>query len=507
MPASERAARAGATPGGAGASRADGAARGERWLRAGLLVAAALLSGCTLLREIGPHDEGLMLQAAARIADGQWPYRDFWWNYGPGQPVLLAGVQKLLGPSLLWWRLLRVALDAVVALLAYVLVRRAAPGMPRWPALLAWLAVAGAMAFPTGPGPNPMALALVGGALLAVRSRPALAGALCGLAIAFRPEIGGAGALALLALGGGPAALAAAAGVAAVCLLPFFVVAPGDMLDDTVGFLGIQDMQRLPFPLAYEGRLDPNKLLELYLPALLVAGTAAWALWAALRRPRWALAAAPLLLAGLLYLLGRPDEFHLVPLSVVLAVAATIAAVGEGARAWRVALVGLVALIALHGIERKAGQLRHPPPLADVPSPVADGVRTSPEDAAALARLLPRIDELAPDGAPILVAPPRFDKVSVGDPLLYVLAQRPNPTRYDVMQPGVVTTDEVQREIVADLDRARPSVLVRWLDERAIADEPNASSRSSGVTILDDYLRERYRAPERYGAYELWRRR
>ena len=27
-----------------------------------------------------------MLQAAARIADGQVPYRDFWWFYPPGQP-------------------------------------------------------------------------------------------------------------------------------------------------------------------------------------------------------------------------------------------------------------------------------------------------------------------------------------------------------------------------------------------------------------------------------------
>ena len=32
-----------------------------------------------------------MLQAAARIADGQVPYRDFWWFYPPGQPLLLGG--------------------------------------------------------------------------------------------------------------------------------------------------------------------------------------------------------------------------------------------------------------------------------------------------------------------------------------------------------------------------------------------------------------------------------
>jgi hypothetical protein len=476
----------------------------ERWRSLALLVAAALLSGFTLLREIGPHDEGLMLQAAQRIADGQWPYRDFWWNYGPGQPVVLAVPVELFGPSLLWWRLLRVALDAVVALLAYRLVRRA--GAPGWLASLAWLAVAGAMAFPTGPGPNPAALALVGGALLLVRRRPLAAGALCGLAVAFRPEIGGAGALAVALVGGGLPALGAAVGVAVAALLPFFAVAPGEMLDDTVGFLGVQHLQRLPFPLDYGGGLDPNKLLEFYLPLLLVASAALWAAWATVRRPRWALGAAPLVAVGVLYLLGRPDEFHLVPLSVVLAEALGIAAARERSRAWRVALLGALAVIALHGVERRAGQLLHPPALADVPSPVADGARTSPEDARALAALLPRIHELTPRGEPIFVAPSRFDKVTVGDPLLYVLAQRPNPTPYDVIQPGVATTAEVQREIVRDLHRARPPVLVRWLDPRGVADEPNGSSESSGVTLLDEELARTYGQPERFGAYELRRR-
>lgn len=468
-----------------------------------LLLAAALLSGFALLREIGPHDEGLMLQAAQRIADGQWPYRDFWWNYGPGQPLLLAIPTELLGSSLLWWRIIRVALDALVALLAYRLVRR---GAPEWLALTAWLGAAAAMAWPATPGPNPAALALVLGALLLARRRPLLAGALCGVAVVFRPEIGVAGALAVALVGGGWAALAVAVAVAAAALLPFFAAAPGEMLDDTVGFLGVQDLQRLPLDVTPD-TADPNKLLEQLFPAILVAATALWAAWAAVRRPRWALPAVPLLAVGLLYLLGRPDEFHLVPLAVLLAIALALAAAGEGAAIVRGALIAALVLIALHGLERRAGQLMNPPALADVPSPVADGVQTADADAAALGALLPRIHALAPAGRPIFVAPPRFDKVSVGDPLLYVLAQRPNPTRYDVIQPGIATTAEVQREIVDDLERARPAVLVRWLDPRAAADEPNGSSRSSGVHLLDRYLARTYEPVGRFGAYRLERRR
>src|SRR5262249_32657313 len=122
-----------------------------------LLVLAAALSGFTILQGISPHDEGLMLQAGARLASGQWPYRGFWSNYPPGQPLVLALLQLVFGGSLLAWRVVGTLTDATIALLAYRLARRHAPESY---ALGAWLAVAGAMAFPANPGPNPPALAL-----------------------------------------------------------------------------------------------------------------------------------------------------------------------------------------------------------------------------------------------------------------------------------------------------------------------------------------------------------
>ena len=71
------------------------------------------------------------------------------------------------------------------------------------------------------------------------------------------------------------------------------------------------------------------------------------------------------------------------------------------------------------------------------------------------------------------------------------------------MQPGVVTTAPVQREIVASLRREHTRVVVRWLDPRAEQNEPNGSSRSSGVHILDAYVRARYRPIARYGVYQV----
>ena len=162
-----------------------------------LFVLGALLSGLTIRWGINPHDEGLMLQAGERIVDGQLPYRDFYANYGPGQYFLIGGLDWLFGPSLLTWRILRVALDAGVAVLAYALVRRDAPEPL---ALGAWLTVAAAMAFPSIPHPNPTALALAFGGLLIAERKPAAAGALAGLAAVFRLDLG----LAALAGTGAP---------------------------------------------------------------------------------------------------------------------------------------------------------------------------------------------------------------------------------------------------------------------------------------------------------------
>ncbi len=493
------------------AAGAPGVSRREVAAGALLALAAAALSAFTILRGYGPHDEGLMLAWARRIADGQWPYRDFWSNYAPGQPLLLAALVKLFGPSLLWWRIVRVAIDATVSVLAFAYVRRHAG--TGW-ALGAWVAVAGAMAWPSGPGPNPPALALALGALLLARRAPVGAGALAGLAVFVRPEIGVAAVLGAMleargSAGGEPRRRGAgriavtALVVAVLAFAPFAIVAGGDMADQVLGFASKQDLQRLPFPWDYDGGFDPNKLLEFYLPAILVAGSALWAGWALVRRDGFALA--PLVAVGLLYLLARTDEFHLVALSVALAIALACAAGREALAPARAVLAVALALVALHGLERRAGQALHPPALAAIPAQAADGVRTTPADAAALRGLIPYVRARAPGHAPVLVAPPRYDRVRVGNPMLNVLLDRPNPTRYDVVQPGVVTTAKVQHEMARDLRRA--PVVVRWMSALARAREPNGSARSSGVFVLDRAIARDYRPAARFGDYVVLVRR
>ncbi|HEX3278220.1 MAG TPA: hypothetical protein VHR40_06840 [Thermoleophilaceae bacterium] len=458
---------------------------------------------------INPHDEGLMLQAGERIADGQLPYRDFYANYGPGQYFLVGGLDWLFGPSLLTWRIVRVLFDAGVAVLAYALVRRDAPEPL---ALGAWLTVAAAMAFPSIPHPNPTALALGFGALLLAERRPALAGALAGLAAVFRLDLGLAAiAGAALQSGRRGAARVAVAGAAVggVLMAPVIAVDPGAFWDQTIGFaLDEQRLQRLPLPGAWHGGFEPNKILEFYTPYLLLGAAALWLATAIARRlPLRLWAPAPLAAAGVVYLLARADVYHLVPLAAVVPILLATAAAKERQKVVAVVLVGAMALIGLQALDRKRIQWLDPPPLATIHVDVADGVKAPTAEANALTELTRYVRARVPKGQPIFVANPRFDLVRVGNPLVYVIVQRPNPTRYDVMQPGVVTTAPVQREMIADLERARPRLVIRWLSPVADQAEDNGAGSSSGVRLLDRYLTRTYAPERRFGDYLVLRRR
>jgi len=89
--------------------------------------------------------------------------------------------------------------------------------------------------------------------------------------------------------------------------------------------------------------------------------------------------------------------------------------------------------------------------------------------------------------------------------MLYFLINRPIPTRYTELHPGLATTLPVQQTIAAELadHDMRWIVLVAGWESH----EPNASSISSGVTYLDDRIRQRYRPVTSFGNYQVWRRR
>jgi hypothetical protein len=239
-------------------------------------------------------------------------------------------------------------------------------------------------------------------------------------------------------------------------------------------------------------------VLVVTLAASLVAGVLRFD-----REDWWRVAVAVLALGMLHYLLARADAFHTGPLVVLVAILAAWAARGPLLAAV-IAVAGLGYAI-VEGADRlwllaRAG-------VTPLSLPIADGARVPERAARDLEATVRAIQARVAPGEPIYVVPARSDLVTAGNPLLYVLAERPNPTRYDIQAPGVVTSAPVQREIVADLVRTRPRVVVRDTSPVTAAPEPSRAGESTGVTLLDDYLAERYREAERHGALVVLERR
>ena len=200
-------------------------------------------------------------------------------------------------------------------------------------------AAAGAMAWPRrARARTATALALALGALLAARRRPVAPAAWPGrVPVPPRDRRRGG------ARRRGCSAAARAAAPRLVRgrawrsrLLPFLVVAPGDMLSTDVRLrLDEQHLQRLPFPLAPHGG-RPEQDARVLVPAR------SW--WPAPRcgrrgaaRRRGGLRCVPLVARRRSPTCSaRADEFHLVPLAAVLAVALAAAAARERAGASRV---------------------------------------------------------------------------------------------------------------------------------------------------------------------------
>ena len=488
-------------------------------MAAALFAAAVAISAFSMLRGIDPFDEGLALQAASRVAAGELPYHDFTWAYGPGQPYLLGALGELFGPSLLAWRVVRVLVNAAIAVVVFVLLRER---VGRVPAALASLAAAAAMAQPLSANPFAPALLFTLLALAAASSdvlRPLHAAGFTALAAAWRLDFGvyaGIACVAALALHRDTRGLVrysvlATAG-SLLAYLPFLIAAgPADMWDALVA-TGLRDREHwtLPFPLEYDGAFvvwppgslahDLKDVLSYYVPLLLVVGLAVGAAAALARRrdlpPLWG---ALLALGGcfLLYLRSRTDAFHETPLLVVLVLLLPLAAVASQRRL-AVPALAVVALLGTYVGANRVNALLDPPRLERLRLDVADGVRADPAEADALPPAVAAVRRLVPPGEPIYVVTLRSDLVRVGHPLFYVLAGRPNVMDTDF---ALQTSADDQRRIVARLAEAPPRAIVRWTDPDSARREPNERGEPSGSRLLDAYLERAYREHARFGHY------
>ena len=99
----------------------------------------------------------------------------------------------------------------------------------------------------------------------------------------------------------------------------------------------------------------------------------------------------------------------------------------------------------------------------------------------------------------------RHDRILENDNLTYFATQRLPATKWSHFDPGLQNSYDIQTQMVHELQVNAPPYIVLDSEFDQIR-EPNDSSKSSGVTLLDDYIHSKYQRIETYGELSIWQR-
>lgn len=472
---------------------------------AAVLLTSALgvaLASSVALRNVGwnPLDEGLHVTGGWLLANGERLYEDYVLVYPPGSFAFFGALAAAFGVDLGAFRAAAVVLQMVLAALAFGLARRTSGSN-----LLAALAAIGALAFGLPQGTFTvtagwLAIAASAASLLVLDARDragrgsrrllVLAGALSGLAILCRQDLGGGGlaggcvAIGVArALGKGEAGdagkrrLALAAADAALFLAAAAAVAGAGLASLVAAGVPVARIAEclVSLPFRYARAADyvlpfPSPLawpIFLFPPLVSAAGLAL-----VVRRRRspgrgLALVAA-LATAGLLaypQVLSRADLWHLSyamlpPLAIFPRLALEGARLARRTRfvsPWTIAFL-VPATFAAYNYEkhvmvpmRLAAWPGHLVPIEGGNAAVA-ALRVGREDSASVGFVLREIEARSAPGDAI-VAVPR-------DPLLYAVTGRRHATRFLLFTPEFGTSDAEQESAIREIDAADPPLAV-----------------------------------------------
>jgi hypothetical protein len=516
------------------------------------------------------YDEGLILTAAMRVAAGQIPHRDFYTNYGPAQFYLLAGLFKLFGESLLVERLFDLFLKALVVTSVYAIAscysRRSIAVCTSIITVL-WLFGlngSGSTIIPVS------LLNLIGSALILpvfLRSvsirRMFVAGAVAGVATLFRYDTG----VALLGihacvvtiaiyLKGGSNKLRTSASTFWPYLLGFAVLT----LPPALYYLSVAPLHSfvhdiILYPARYYGRgrglpfpgiyLKGLENLEIYLPIVVIGVS----LYVAVARHLGARGKGEfssqsiseeqdwhgfLITFGLVALIMYCKGFvrvslaemylSIVPSFLLIAVlfqhrltfprlvrTSIMCFVWLTVLATTWATLHVVKLLYVHHLsvaERMLSVSRGTSPESQttwckIENPLTTGFCFLPEDDRI--QTIEFIDSHTRPDQELYVGSTKHDRIFVNDNLTYFATQRLPATKWSHFDPGLQNNYDIQTQMVHELDVNAPPYIV--LDsEYDLVREPNDSSKSTGVTLLDEYLHNRYQHIETFGEMSVWQR-
>ena len=565
----------GATQDGLSNGRAQGDA-GTLVIPALLFIASFVLLFLGMARSPNIYDEGIVLTAAMRVAAGQLPHRDFYSIYGPAQYYILAGLFKLVGPSILAERLLDLLFEsAIVTTLYWVLIGYCRRSVALATSVTSILLMYG-LQITEGYATVPIALiSLLSAAWMLPlfdrglsRRRTLGLGMLAAVATLYRYDTG----IALLAVQAlviavstyvRPDTLAShlktflsrfwlcLAGFAVVTLPPaLYFVAHSSIspLINDIFILQGRNYHRgrnLPFPAPHWASLEQ---MQVYLP-LLAIGLALYVIWSSRNQPRGDEDLDPkgeaggrnwmpvLVIFGITaFVLYFKGIVRVTPLSMYLATVPSLVILAvlfekrmRFSRPVRISTLVLAAmtilLISIASVKETNTLLAQRSIIGRIlrvtlfrhraspgiqqswcqkTNPVTRGLCFLPDDGRIHA--IEFIDNQTTHDQPLFVGLTSHDRVFANDNLIYFAAQRLPATRWSHYDPDLQTTAGVQTEMIHELQQDPPPYVV--LDsEFKIFNEPNDSARSSGVYLLDNYIRSNYQYVNTFDEMSIWQRR
>ncbi|HEX8415078.1 MAG TPA: hypothetical protein VF637_14515 [Sphingomicrobium sp.] len=529
------------------------------WL---IFVGAFLLLFLLMDRQVDIYDEGFILVAAMRTEAGAVAHRDYYYLYGPASPWLLARFWQIFTPTFLIGRIYGLLIQAGIVAAGFHLLRPLTSLPLRLIYLLVALSWLVALQNHLYPSFACILLFLVAAHVL-LRSDPLrpttlsllAAGGCAGLATLFRYDTGPAIVVAeavylillpnILRCGNtsmavmGRRLLLIGAGFASV-VVPLIIAGwqagaaqawwQDIIMSSTTFYVSHRG---LPFPSLSEVVRRPS-FGSAYLPlAALLIGACTW-----LSRPTAApqsrarhtdTVAAGLLMSCLtaaMYYKGvvRVQPLHFAMSTIPATLLLLLCAQAWQRRAGRVhaatILLGLMVIVpsahaigsALKRSTSEPGRLMASWLLGQrtsQSSPIKDcgiaarlmGVQMAEGQLAASAFVRNRTHR----DEPVFVGAARHDLFVINNVALYFVMNRSPATHWYTFDPGLQTRADIQTAIVRDLKRFR----VRWIISDSSKDhvtEPNASSVSSGVTMLDRWIARNYRVVRRFPPATIWLR-
>jgi hypothetical protein len=518
-------------------------------------------------RGLGIYDEGMAVCGAEFVLNGKLPYRDFYTYYGPGQFYLLAGLFKLFGPSLLVERLSLVSGVWLMSLAAYFLAEKLVGQVP---ALLAWVMITiipfGNISGLPSPLPITLTLCLVSVMCLlnffsgGRRNWLIGCGVAAGLAIIFRPDLGiysfavetvsillwrfmhlstvnDRFSLKLFSII--TPAVYYLLGVAVV-FLPVFcyfitMVEKQTLVElfITVPFTVYPRTRGLPYPrpanplLILSGELSIKSYVgnmvsvaPYYFPLLVLILTAVlgviriYTRTIDLKSPKlWGNFA--ILGIGILFFNTcrfRPDFAHLPPVFVMSSILFSVLLTHLYRIIQSRPVIGMVASficlpIVFAPLQDKALELKYffSDKVYFFKTSRAKGIYLDLYEKGRLyEEALNYIQSHVKSNEYIFIGNSRHDLIIANDALFYFLSARRPCSRYIELDPGIVTTVRVQKEIIADIQKQNVNYVV--LRRSHVFLEPNESSVSSGVTLLDDFIRDKFFQTKQFYNYTVWKK-